>query len=102
MTDYVDQAVQQIQREGIALRRRRSDGDGHPVGELDDGTTVVRVESGRELARERLSAYLQCLLAGHQYEGRRMVHWDDEETPAIECTRCRLIRARLPTGKHLA
>jgi hypothetical protein len=95
--EYVDQAVDNLRTDGVSLRRLDEDGNPEPVGHLEDGTAlghVGRLGGGSG----SLSARLACRVVGHRFDGRRMVRWDQEETPAIECSRCHLIRARRPTG----
>jgi len=98
MTEYVDQAVRKIRRDGLSLRRAGTADETTAVCHLDDGTPLRRTGSVLARLRRESVGYLQCLLAGHRFDGRRKVDWADEQTPAIECTRCRVIRARPPTG----
>jgi len=99
MTEYVDQAVRQIRADGVSLRRTTS--RQNAVGELEDGTPLRRVGGILDVGSGDRRGYVVCQLIGHRFDGKRMVTWADEETPAIECTRCRLVRARPPSGASL-
>jgi len=96
--DHVDQAVRHLRRDGIPVRPSQSGMTESVIGKLDDGTPVVRVGSILDGNRGMVPSYLKCVLVGHRFDGRRIMQWADEETPAIECFRCGLVRARKPTG----
>lgn len=98
MTEYVDQAVRKIRDDGVSLQRLSPDSAQESVGRLEDGTALRRVEGVLDVGTGDRLGYVVCQVVGHRFGGRRLVRWDEEETPAIECTRCRLIRARRPTG----
>lgn len=101
MTEYVDQAVRKIRDGGVSLRRVSAAGDRESVGQLEDGTGLRTVDGVLDVDSGDRLDYVVCQVVGHRFDGRRMVQWDDEETPAIECTRCQLVRARRPTGASL-
>lgn len=101
MTEYVDQAVRQIRNEGVSLRRLAEGSDREGVGQLENGTTLRRVDGMLDVGSGDRLGFVVCQIVGHRFDGRRMVQWRDEETPAIECTRCQLVRARRPTGASL-
>jgi hypothetical protein len=101
MTEYVDQAVRKIRADGVSLRRVADERDSEPVAQLEDGTELRHVDGILDVPGGDRLGFLVCQVVGHQFDGRRMVEWDDEETPAIECVRCRLVRARRPTGGSL-
>lgn len=98
MTDqYIDQAVRKLAADGVSLRPTQADVS-DPAATLDDGTELVRVDSLLGGGLGEFRTQFRCLVVGHRFDGRRNVTWDREETPAIQCSRCDLVRARRPTG----